>query len=277
MAEVKWIKIVIDIFDDEKILLIESLPEGDAILIIWFKLLCLAGKQNNSGVFMLNDKIPYTEEMLSTIFRRPLQLTRLALKTFENFGMIEIINNTVVIPNWKKHQSLDALEKKRIYNRNYMKKKREEQKALVASSIHSSTTGSPTSSPTVAESSRTDIDIDIDKDIKDIYSPAEAEPCIPYQEIVEHLNKVTNSNYRHTTKKTQSLIRARWQEGNRLDDYKKVIDTMWEEWGGTDMEKYLRPETLFSPKFESYLNRKPKKRTSTRSSNIPNRLEGFYE
>ena len=50
MADVKWIKITTDIFDDEKILLIESLPDAYSIIVVWFKLLCLAGKQNNSGV-----------------------------------------------------------------------------------------------------------------------------------------------------------------------------------------------------------------------------------
>jgi len=79
MAEVKWIKIVTDIFDDEKILLIESLPSADGILVIWFKLLCLAGKNNNKGVFTLNDRIAYTDEMLATIFRRELNTVRLAL------------------------------------------------------------------------------------------------------------------------------------------------------------------------------------------------------
>ena len=64
-ADVKWIKIVTDIFDDEKILLIESMPESDGIIVIWFKLLCLAGKQNNNGILMLNDKLPYTDEMLA--------------------------------------------------------------------------------------------------------------------------------------------------------------------------------------------------------------------
>ena len=57
MSNVKWIKITVNIFDDEKILLIESLPDADSIIVIWFKLLCLAGKQNNHGVFMLNDSI----------------------------------------------------------------------------------------------------------------------------------------------------------------------------------------------------------------------------
>ena len=57
MSEVKWRKITTDIFDDEKILLIESLPDADSIIVIWFKLLCLAGKMNNSGVFVMNDTV----------------------------------------------------------------------------------------------------------------------------------------------------------------------------------------------------------------------------
>ena len=130
MADVKWIKIVTDIFDDEKILLIESLPEHDAVIVIWFKLLCLAGKMNNSGVFMMNDKIPYTEEMLSTIFRRPLNTVRLALTTFEQFYMIERIDNVITIPNWSKHQTLDQLEARKEYMRDYMQGYREKQKQI---------------------------------------------------------------------------------------------------------------------------------------------------
>ena len=130
MADVKWIKICTDIFDDEKILLIESLPEADAIIVIWFKLLCLAGKQNNSGVFMMNDKIAYTDEMLSTIFRRPINTVRLALSTFEKFGMIETIDSVITIPNWEKHQSLDQLEMAREQTRKRVAKHREKQKLL---------------------------------------------------------------------------------------------------------------------------------------------------
>ena len=102
--EIRWIKIVTDIFDDEKILLIEAMPEADAIIVIWFKLLCLAGKQNNCGVFTIG-RLAYTDEMFSTIFRRPINTVRLALKTFEEFGMIEILNGCVTIPNWSKHQA----------------------------------------------------------------------------------------------------------------------------------------------------------------------------
>lgn len=128
MADVKWIKIVTDVFDDEKILLIDCLPERDAIIVIWFKMLCLAGKQNNGGLLMLNDKIPYTDEMLATIFRRPVNTVRLALDTFEQFGMIEIINNTIFIPKWDKHQSLEKLEIEKEKNRKRVAKFRETQK-----------------------------------------------------------------------------------------------------------------------------------------------------
>lgn len=130
MSDVKWIKITTDIFDDEKILLIESLPEGDSIIVIWFKLLCLAGKTNNSGVFIINDRIAYTDDMLAKIFRRKESTVKLALQTFEQFGMIERIDDIITIPSWGKHQSLDQLEKKKEYQREYMKDYREKQKQL---------------------------------------------------------------------------------------------------------------------------------------------------
>lgn len=130
MADVKWIKITTDIFDDEKILLIESLPDAYAIIVVWFKLLCLAGKMNNSGVFMMNNQIAYTDKMLATIFRMKEATVTMALQTFEQFGMVEIIDGVITIPNWGKHQSLDQLESKKEYMRNYMKGYREKQRLL---------------------------------------------------------------------------------------------------------------------------------------------------
>ncbi len=127
-SAVKWIKICSDIFDDEKIMLIENLPSADSIIVIWFKLLCLAGKNNNSGVFILNDKIAYTDEMLATVFRRDINTVRLALKTFENYGMIEIVSGVYTIPNWGKYQNLDKIEQKSQYMRNYMQEYRKKQK-----------------------------------------------------------------------------------------------------------------------------------------------------
>lgn len=157
MVEVKWIKITTDIFDDEKILLIESLPDADSIIVIWFKLLCLAGKMNNSGVFVMNDTVAYTDSMLATIFRRKENTVKLALDTFEQFGMIERIDGTITIPNWGKHQNLDSLEKKREYQRNYMQEYRAKQKVLI---------GKPNcKTNSNANVSSLDKDIDIDNNI----------------------------------------------------------------------------------------------------------------
>lgn len=154
MSDVKWIKICVDIFDDEKILLIENLQKADSILVIWFKLLCLAGKQNNSGVFTIQNGIPYTEKMLATVFRRKQSLVKLALKTFEELGLVEIVNNAVTIPNWGKHQNLDQLEAKKSYMRKYMSEYREKQKKLTCK----------TNSKANVSSTDIDIEKDIDKE-----------------------------------------------------------------------------------------------------------------
>lgn len=86
-------------------------------------------------------------------------------------------------------------------------------------------------------------------------------PLIPFSEIVNALNDAAGTRYRVSSAKTRSLIHARWAEGYRLPDFLAVIDTMAAEWkGDPKMAKYLRPSTLFSPKFEDYVNHSPKAR-----------------
>lgn len=259
MAEVKWIKIVTDIFDDEKMLLIEALPDADSIIVIWFKLLCLAGKQNNNGVFMLNDRIAYTNGMLATIFRRKEATVQLALKTFEELGMIEIVNDIITIPNWGKHQKLDQITKKTEYMREYMRNYRNKQKEIACkTNVNDSRK---------ANVSCTDIDKDkdIDKDI-DISPPiipptgecANVKPEDEHdniaKEIIDYLNEQLGTRY--TCKgETLKLIRGRLSEGRTIEDFKKVIDAKIRDWRGTELAKYLRPNTLFRPtNFENYLN-----------------------
>lgn len=210
MAEVKWIKIVTDIFDDEKILLIESMPESDAIIVVWFKLLCLAGKNNNSGVFMLNDKIHYTDEMLATIFRKPLNTVRLALKTFEEFGMIEIINNVITIPNWNKHQSLDAYERKKERDRIYQREKRAKQKLLA--NKKSSDKSADESSDVVALDIERDKEEDKEKEI-DINNISKDILCSTFVErVIESWNSLGLTSKLKTIKtgtKRYSMLKAR--------------------------------------------------------------------
>ena len=241
MSDVKWIKICTDIFNDDKIILIESMPEADGIIVIWFKLLCMAGKQNNSGVFMLNDKIAYTDEMLATIFRRPINTVRLALKTFETYGMIEIVDGTITIPKWEKHQSLDKLEKAKELNKKRVAKHREKQKLLACNDY---------SNVTVMDCNDTDKEEDKEED-KD-------NKLNIYRQIATYLNGKAGTNFRATSQSTQRHINARISEGYTVEDFYTVIDKKCAEWKGSDMEKYLRPETLFGSKFEGYLNQKAK-------------------
>jgi phage replisome organizer N-terminal domain protein len=135
MSEIKWIKITTDIFDDEKIRLIDALPDHDAILVIWFKILALAGKHNRNGLLMMSDKVHYTDEMLATIFQRPLNTVRMALGVFEQFGMIEIIDGVITLPNWEKHQNIDGMEKIKEQTRNRVARHREKQKKLARGNV----------------------------------------------------------------------------------------------------------------------------------------------
>lgn len=213
MAEVKWIKIVTDIFDDEKILLIESMPDAYAIIVCWFKLLCLAGKQNNNGVFLMNNRIAYTDEMLATIFRMPINSVRMALETFKRFEMIEVVDGVITIPNWNKHQSLDAYEKKKVRDRERIARKRAEQKALIDMS--------PDKSPDVAVSEE---DKEEEKDKKKRKSSVFTQPTI--EEVQAYCNERQNGV--DAERFVDYYTANGWLVGkNKMKDWKAAVRT-WE-------------------------------------------------
>lgn len=208
MSNVKWIKITVNIFDDEKILLIESLPDADSIIVIWFKLLCLAGKQNNHGVFMLNDSFPYTDEMLATIFRRKVTTVKIALETFERFGMIARIDGAVTIPNWGKHQSLDQLENRQEYMREYMRSYRQKQKNLTCKVYDK-----PNSKVNVNS-------LEEDKNKKENKN-------INYQLIADMYNELCSSFPKITkiSDRRKKTIRARMNQGYTVDDFRRLFES----------------------------------------------------
>jgi predicted phage replisome organizer len=131
LAEVKWIKMATNIWDNRKIVQIESLPDGDTIIVIWLKLLCLAGTTNDSGMVYFTKEIPYTEQMLSTLFNRPLATIQFALKVFQEFEMISIIDDFLQISNWKKYQNIEGMDKIREQNRIRKQNQRERQKIMI--------------------------------------------------------------------------------------------------------------------------------------------------
>ena len=154
MSDVKWIKLQTDIFDNRKIKQIERLPDGDSLIVIWLKILVLAGATNDNGMIYFTPEIPYTDQLLSTEFNRPLSTVQFALQTFERFGMIEIINEIIHVSNWERYQNVDGMEKIREQTRQRVAAFRE-RKAL---------DGNVTSNVTVTQCNAPDIETELDKE-----------------------------------------------------------------------------------------------------------------
>jgi predicted phage replisome organizer len=129
MSEVKWIKISVDIFNDEKLQAIGTLPDGNMIQLVWIKLLCLAGKCNEGGLLMVTRELPYTDEMLAKRFDMEVGQVQRALDIFQRAEMIEVIENIYMVSNWAKYQSTQSLEemkaKHRERQRNYVERKKQ--------------------------------------------------------------------------------------------------------------------------------------------------------
>ena len=133
MSDVKWIKIEIDIFNNRKIKQIRKLPDGDGVIGIWLQILCLAGTVNDCGTIYLTRDVPYTDQMLSVEFDRPISIIKMALDVFRQFGMISIVNDFIQVSNWEKYQNVDGMEKMREQGRARIARYRERQLAAIAS------------------------------------------------------------------------------------------------------------------------------------------------
>ncbi|MCU5665026.1 phage replisome organizer N-terminal domain-containing protein [Bacillus cereus] len=266
MAEVKWIKLSTSMFEDEKIRLIESMPEADTLLIIWIRLLAQAGKTNASGYIFLSKNIPYSDEMLATLFNRPIATVRLALQTFQQFGMIEITEDQYIcISNWEKHQNVDGLERVKQLNaernRKYRERKKQQQLSLENKGNENDVRMTSRDGTDIEE----DKELDKEKELEIINTSSSDESDtkvpIPYQEILEYLNEKAEKNFNHKAESHRKLIRARWNEGYKVENFKTVIDNKVSQWlgkfdrEGKPLNQYLRPSTLFAQKhFDNYLN-----------------------
>lgn len=149
MADVKWIKVYTDIFDiSRKIKLIEQMAQGDTIIVIWFKLLLLAGKINDGGAIYVTQTIPYEIDGLAYELRREPNIVENALSVFEMFDMIERSNGFIYISSWEEYQNIEGLDKIREQNRLRKQKQRDKQRASteVSQDSHGIVTGHVTGS-----------------------------------------------------------------------------------------------------------------------------------
>lgn len=215
MSEIKWIKITTDIFDDEKMCLIDALPDRDAIIVIWIKLITLAGKLNRKGVLAISKNIVYTDEMLAQTFHRPLNTVRMALEVFENFGMVEKIDGVIMLPNWEKHQNIDGMEKIKEQNRNRAARHRKKQK-LLAQNNESNVISNVTDNVTVTDDNAIDKELDKDIDIEIINNKV-----MTSSSLSENLK---NSGIHLTAKAHQQLLDYVGLDGMSFDMLNRAIE-----------------------------------------------------
>lgn len=241
MADVKWIKITTDMFDNRKIKHLRKLPDGNDIVLIWVMLLTMAGRCNSSGMIFLTENIPYTPKMLADELGFGENTVQLALNALEQLNMVVTDQGFFSIAGWEEYQNIEGMDKIREQNRLRKQKQRQNQRQLIEPSRDSH--------GTVTQCHATEEDKDIDKE--------KEEDKEIYLSIVSYLNEKAGTKFKVSTAKTKSAIHARLSEGFTIDDFKEVIDKKCAEWIGDEkMEKYLRPETLFGTKFEGYLNAK---------------------
>lgn len=236
MADVKWIKIVTDIFDNKKIRIIESMPDGDSLIVIWFKILILAGNVNDNGLVYFTKDIPYTDQMLATYFNRPLPSVQLALNTFENFGMIEIVDDVIHVSNWEKYQNVEGMDKIREQTRLRVAKHREKKKLELLEKENDVTLRNGECNVTVTHGNETEGEGDIDIDINisstkvDDCPSSEEEPTqkYVYQEIVDMWNTLSDygipkiKNIPASSPRVPMLRKRLKEYGN--DSFEKIID-----------------------------------------------------
>lgn len=157
MAEVKWVKITTDMFDNRKIKHLRKLPEGNNIVLIWVMLLTMAGRCNAGGMIFLTENIPYTPKMLADELGFEENVVKLALGMLEQFNMIQTNEGYFAISGWNEYQNIEGMDKIREQTNKRVAAYRQRQKTLAKGL----TDGNVTCNVTVTESNATDKEEDI--------------------------------------------------------------------------------------------------------------------
>ena len=205
MAEIKWIKITTDMFDNRKIKHLRRLPDGNNIVLIWVMLLTMAGRCNANGMIFLTENIPYTPKMLADELDFEENTVQLALQALEKLGMIVTNNGYFAIAGWEEYQNIEGMEKIREQNRIRKQRQREKEKLLPNNSHVTS-----------RDSHATDIDKELDKD--------KEKEKIDYQRIVDMYNDtcVSFPRLKSLSENRKKSIKARLKTYS-YDDFKTLF------------------------------------------------------
>ncbi|WHA08814.1 conserved phage C-terminal domain-containing protein [Enterococcus montenegrensis] len=237
-----WLKLKEDFFEEDTIEWLEEQPNGKEYCLFYLKL-CLKSLKTE-GLLVRNVgnmMIPYDPESLAKLTNSKADTVKVAMDLFQKIGLIQMLDSGEIYMNQLNEMVGTETEAAR-------------QKRLQRSKEDNVQTLSGKRPPEL------ELEIEIEKEIKNTKSDKSDSASIFTKlcnEVVDYLNQKAKSNFKATTKATQTKIRARLAEGFNVDDFKKVIDIKTAEWlDDANMSQYLRPETLFGTKFESYLNQK---------------------
>ena len=231
-----WLKLKEDFFEDDTIQWLEEQENGKDYVIFYLKLALKSLDDDGRLVRYVGETlIPYDVKALAKMTNTQPDTVSVAMKTFIEIGLVSRLNSGEIYMNQINEMIGTETDVARRVRQHRARKAIEEPKKYETLQCNGEVTKSNT---------------EIEKELE-----LEKEKDIPYVEIINYLNDASGKNYRSTTRKTKDLIKARWNEGFVVEDFKKVIDIKSEEWKNDEkMSKFIRPDTLFGTKFEGYLN-----------------------
>lgn len=235
-----YLRLKDNFFDSDELKILESMKDGYLYSNILLKLYLRSLK--NDGKLVVNDRIPYNTEMLASVTGHQIGTVKQALSIFKDLGLIDVLENGAIymldIQNFIGRGSSEA-DRKRAYRQRI---------EIDRTNVRQISDKTP---PEI------EIEIEIEKELeidnKNCRLSDKSSTVV--SEIIDYLNQKTGKHFRKSIANTARNINARIKEGFTVDDFKAVIDKKVIEWGKDErMKQYLRPQTLFGTKFESYLN-----------------------
>lgn len=213
MADVKWIKITTDMFDNRKIRHLRRLPDGNNIVLIWVMLLTMAGRCNSGGMIFLTENIPYTPKMLADELDFEETTVQLALNALEQLQMVVINQGFFSIAGWDEYQNIDGMERIKEQNRLRQKKWYDKQKELPQPNVRNNVSLTQPNATDIEEEKEIEIDSDIKKE------------SITCQQIVDLYHSICKSfpSVRSISAARQKAIKARLNTYS-LDDFRTVFE-----------------------------------------------------
>ena len=232
MADVQWIRITTDMFDNRKIKFLRKLPDGNNLVLIWVMLLTMAGRCNSGGMIFLTENIPYTPKILADELEFEESTVLLALQTFEKLHMVATSNDFLVIPGWEEYQNVEGLDRIREQTRIRVANHREKKRSVICN---------VTGNVTVTDGNATEEEKEEDKEIDNSSSSLRSEELvapeaaatpqqeeierIPYAKVKKLYNDLCPKMARCTVMSDarKRAIKARFSRGYELEDFERLF------------------------------------------------------